>query len=190
MRNHWISLITLLTLTLTSCGAFQTSKQNIDLVAPSQEFISTPLTQPELTETERSAISPSSQPAIPDVQYPEAEKITVAPREIIEKIKADLVKQFGLSADQIRVEDVRAVTWPDTSLGCPRPDSVYAQVVTPGYWILLETKGQLYPYHTDQNDQIVLCLGNTADPDSEVPLPLIPVNPDEIDDGQPWKPVN
>jgi hypothetical protein len=132
-------------------------------------------------------MSPSSTPGTSDVQLPETGNAPSAPRKIVEKAKSDLVKRFGVDASQIRVVEARAVDWPDTSLGCPQPDMVYAQVITPGYWILLEAEGRQYPYHTDQNEQIILCLRDPADP--EAPLPLIPINPGEIDDGQPWVPV-
>jgi hypothetical protein len=188
MRKHWILLITLLTLVLTSCGASQTNGQNENPIPPSPENLSTPLTEPEFTKTEQPAIFSSPMPNMSEVQLPEAEDTTFVPRAIIEKIKADLAQKFGVNADKIRVVEARAITWQDASLGCPQPDMAYAQVITPGYWFLLEANGQSYPYHTDQNEQIVLCLGNLSNPESE--LPLIPVNPDEIDDGQPWMPVN
>jgi hypothetical protein len=67
----------------------------------------------------------------------------------------------------------------------------YDTVITPGYWILLEANNQQYPYHTDQKDQIILCLPDTVNTESENPLlPIIPINPTEIKDGQPWVPVD
>ena len=54
----------------------------------------------------------------------------------------------GLPKSDIKVVSVEAVQWPDTSLGCPQPDMMYAQVVTPGYRIILEAGGQVYEYHS------------------------------------------
>ena len=59
---------------------------------------------------------------------------------------------------------------------------MYAQVLTPGFLILLEVDGQQYIYHTDEVETVVLC--------KESDLPMFPVTPGEIDDGQPWIPVN
>ncbi len=182
MKHNWISLITLLGFVLASCGTSQNNGQNENPVP--QETLSAPMANPQ-TATEQ---SPSPTSSMPDVPIQNAENVTFAPREITEKTKADLAKQFGVDTNQIRVVEARAVTWPDASLGCPQPEMAYAQVITPGYWILLEAEGKQYPYHTDQNGQIILCLGNSSDPESR--LPLIPVNPDEIDDGQPWVPVD
>ncbi len=48
------------------------------------------------------------------------------------------------------------VDWPNTSLGCPEPERTYAQVVTPGFRLVFEYKGQQYEYHTDQDGSTVV----------------------------------
>lgn len=70
---------------------------------------------------------------------------------------ADLSKQTGVSADQITVDAVHPMEWPDASLGCPQEGMMYAQVITPGYLIVLSVQGQTYEYHTDQKANVVLC---------------------------------
>jgi hypothetical protein len=60
----------------------------------------------------------------------------------------DLSKRTGVPKSDIKVVSVEAVQWSDTSLGCPQPDRMYAQVVTPGYRIVLEAGGQTYEYHS------------------------------------------
>ena len=47
------------------------------------------------------------------------------------------------------------VEWGDASLGCPKPDVMYAQVVTPGFQLVFEYEGQQYEYHTDQDGSTV-----------------------------------
>ncbi|CAG0991480.1 hypothetical protein ANAEL_02320 [Anaerolineales bacterium] len=185
MKNYWILFIILSVLVLTACGGAQTNGQNESPALPPQETLSTPVADSQSAPTEEPAATSSASTQL-DAQLPDDEGSQPAPREIVEKVKADLVKQFKVNADEIRVREARAVDWPDTSLGCPQPDMVYAQVITPGYWVLLEVEGKQYPYHTDRDGQIILCIGN---PDSDS-LPLIPVDPGEIDDGQPWVPVN
>ncbi|NJN97125.1 MAG: hypothetical protein HC875_25045 [Anaerolineales bacterium] len=70
---------------------------------------------------------------------------------------ADLTKQSGVPSDQITVVSVEPMEWPDASLGCPQEGMMYAQVITPGYLIVLEAQGQQYEYHTDQGTNVVLC---------------------------------
>ncbi len=69
---------------------------------------------------------------------------------------ADLAQRLGLPESAINVRTVESVEWPDASLGCPRPGMMYAQVVTPGYRIVLEAGGKLYEYHTSQS-HVMLC---------------------------------
>jgi hypothetical protein len=69
----------------------------------------------------------------------------------------DLAGRQGLAPEAVRVASVEAVEWPDASLGCPQPGMMYAQVITPGYRVVLEAEGQTYEYHTDEGRFVVLC---------------------------------
>ena len=60
-----------------------------------------------------------------------------------------LAEQASLPVRRVRVVDVQAVVWPDTSLGCPQPDQIYAQMLVPGYRIVVEAAGEQVIYHTD-----------------------------------------
>lgn len=66
----------------------------------------------------------------------------------VELAVTDLAGQLGIAAEAITVRSVEAVEWPDTSLGCPQPGMMYAQVIMPGYRIVLEVDGRSYEYHT------------------------------------------
>ncbi|HNK63200.1 MAG TPA: hypothetical protein PKL78_00910 [Anaerolineales bacterium] len=68
-----------------------------------------------------------------------------------------LAEKLQISADQIQITAVEAVTWPDSSLGCPQPNGMYLQVLTPGFNLTLEANGTSYPYHTDSGETVVLC---------------------------------
>lgn len=69
---------------------------------------------------------------------------------------ADLAAKLGVTPDAITVKSVEPVEWPDASLGCPQPGMMYAQVITPGYRIVLEVNGQSYEYHAGSGT-IVRC---------------------------------
>ena len=69
---------------------------------------------------------------------------------------ADAVQRTGASPTEIAVERVEAHEWPDRSLGCPKPGLGYAQVLTLGYIVVLQARGQRFEYHTDQA-QVTLC---------------------------------
>lgn len=71
----------------------------------------------------------------------------------------EMAEQRNIPPEEIRVFSWEPVDWPDTSLGCPEPGMMYAQVIVPGYLVVLEVRGELYRVHTDQSgERIVFCL--------------------------------
>ncbi|MCX7690206.1 hypothetical protein [Thermoflexus sp.] len=98
------------------------------------------------------------------------------PGETIEQARRDLAGRLGVPAEEIRVVEARAVLWPDTSLGCPEPDRAYAQVLTPGFRVVLEAQGRRYAYHGGLEGPLVLCPSERArEPAMERPGPSIPM---------------
>ncbi len=69
---------------------------------------------------------------------------------------AALAKQLSIAPAAITVRSVESVDWSDASLGCPQPGLMYAQVITPGYRIILEAKGKRYEYHAGTGS-VILC---------------------------------
>ena len=76
--------------------------------------------------------------------------------DLIEQGRIDLAQRLGVSVDEIVIKEVKAMEWKDASLGCPTRGVYYVQVVTPGYRIMLDAKGQTYDYRTDGR-RIFLC---------------------------------
>ena len=70
---------------------------------------------------------------------------------------ADLAAQRGTDISSVNVLEIARMEWSDSSLGCPQPETLYAQVITPGYLIVIETGGQLFNYHTDLLGNVILC---------------------------------
>jgi hypothetical protein len=70
-----------------------------------------------------------------------------------------LAESEGINAQDFLLDSFEQVEWGDASLGCPDPDSSYAQVVTPGYLFLFVVGEKEYPVHTTLNPegQIVYC---------------------------------
>jgi hypothetical protein len=75
---------------------------------------------------------------------------------LVDMAKADLAQRTGVSVAQIQTVRVEAVDWPDASLGCPQPGKMYAQVITPGYQIVLSIPDKEYDYHTNLTE-VFLC---------------------------------
>lgn len=72
-------------------------------------------------------------------------------------IVAAVAQELNLSVDNLTVVSVTRQTWPDASLGCPQPDMLYAQVVTPGFLVVVEIAGEQVEFHTDERGNVVRC---------------------------------
>jgi hypothetical protein len=68
-----------------------------------------------------------------------------------------LAGELAMATQEINLASLEAVEWRNTSLGCPQPGMMYAQVIVPGYRVMLEAGGQRYEYHTDRGRSVVLC---------------------------------
>ena len=52
-----------------------------------------------------------------------------------------LAGELGVDSASLEVVSATAMTWPDASLGCPQPGMLYAQVLTPGYLVVIRDGG-------------------------------------------------
>jgi len=66
----------------------------------------------------------------------------------IEKATSDLATKLNIDSSTIKVVSVTEHDWGDTSLGCPEKGKMYAQVITPGFIIVLTAGGNKYIYHS------------------------------------------
>jgi hypothetical protein len=60
-------------------------------------------------------------------------------------VVVEVLADAGAGASIVSVE---AVDWPDACLGAARPDEACAQVITPGYRVIVEQSGATIEYHT------------------------------------------
>ncbi len=79
------------------------------------------------------------------------------PVELAAVAVADLVQRAGVAASAITVVSGEAVEWPDGAVGCPKPDTMYQQVITPGFKLVLAVSGQQYDYHAADRGAFFLC---------------------------------
>ena len=76
---------------------------------------------------------------------------------VVERAVADLARRLDLAPEAISVVSASAVTWPDRSIGCPKPGVNYAQVTVDGAQVMLGAAGKSYDYHSGGDGQPVLC---------------------------------
>jgi hypothetical protein len=92
-------------------------------------------------------------------------------RSEAEKLAKDtLTRDKSIAPGSIEVESVEAITWQDTSLGCPAPDMMYAQRLVPGYKIVLRSGGTRYNVHVGEGNA-VLCDQKAPQPATQAVTP-------------------
>ena len=95
--------------------------------------------------TAQAAPTSGDQPTIPTGARGALDRDALVARAV-----ADASTRTGLGTDAIRVVQVEPREWPSSGLGCEKPGMGYAQVITPGYRIVLEAGGRTLEYHTDR----------------------------------------
>jgi hypothetical protein len=87
--------------------------------------------------------------------------------EMVAAAKADAAQRKGISAKEITVVSAERVTWSDSSMGCPAPGRMYAQVLTAGYRIVLKVGQEELSYHAGSVGKPVLCPADRAQPPTD-----------------------
>jgi hypothetical protein len=98
--------------------------------------------------------TPQSGTAIPTGESP-ASGAVETPSPAAAAAQAALAEKLGLPASQIAIVSVEAVEWPDACLGAAGEGEMCAQVITPGYRVVLEANGKQYEVHTDESGKNV-----------------------------------
>jgi len=120
----------------------------------------------------------SDSPSILETSVPPSKNITPTPIEtiaveatliskpssdeqlIINQTISNLANQIDIPVDQIKLESIEAVNWPDTGMDCLELGTVVEHQVLPGYRITLSVNDLIFTYHTDTLTKMVLCSGD------------------------------
>jgi hypothetical protein len=137
MKSYWLLIIISFAFLTGSCSPMK------EIPTPSEEPVTS---RPEIG-------SPT-----PDVT-PTPDPATL---QLAIRARNDLALKLGIRVDDISIASAQAVSWPDSSLGCPQPGMAYSQVVTPGYLIQLEANGKMYEYHAGRGNQVIYCENPTS----------------------------
>lgn len=81
----------------------------------------------------------------------------VARERAVERARKHLSEKLGVPTGEVKLVSAKAMTWSDTSLGCPEPDRMYAQVLVDGHEVLLEAQGETHRLHVSRK-RIVVCI--------------------------------
>jgi hypothetical protein len=70
---------------------------------------------------------------------------------VVENARKDLAKRLNIDASDVKQRSVEDSDFPDMSLGAPEDGEMSGQMITSGWRIQLEAKGQTYEYRADKN---------------------------------------
>ena len=83
-------------------------------------------------------------------------KLNLTPRKQMLQARQDLARRLNVPEADIAMGAITPTTWVDASLGCPEPDTMYAQVETEGWLLVLNHGAREYTYHAD-SQRVVPC---------------------------------
>jgi hypothetical protein len=72
------------------------------------------------------------------------------PPEVAVEIQNRASEALGIAVDQIQIETVEKMEWPDSCLGLGESGENCAQVVTPGWLVAFTVSGTEYRFRTDE----------------------------------------
>lgn len=98
---------------------------------------------------------PTAPPSILPTQPPSPLSPDANAGSPADRARADLAQRLNVDPSGIVVVSSEPVDWPDACLGIQSPDVMCAQVITPGYKIILEVDGKQYEYHTNDSGSTV-----------------------------------
>lgn len=157
---HSLVALLVIVLVLSACAAPP------PVAPPSGErSLDAPTATPQATATPAPTATPTAEPAPENAPGDDGSRSggdtmrNGAPAELIERAKAEVASLARSAAESVQVKSVEQVEWSDASLGCPQGGMMYAQVITPGYKIVLESGGRTYEFHSgmDPAGPLVRC---------------------------------
>jgi hypothetical protein len=156
MRTRRVFLLFLLQFTLGSCSTFPSGTGRPPAI-PSVIPQNLPSGMPLSTHLPGLPIQGENTQMPPSLSTPPASDL----QGLIEIAMEDLAHRLSIPVTQINLLESAAVVWPDSGLGCSQPGVASAQVLTPGYLILLGYNNNKYEYHANQGTYVTYCANPT-----------------------------
>lgn len=85
-----------------------------------------------------------------------AQDSSAAAQAAADQARAQAARQLNAQASEFTVVTIEPTQWSDSSLGCRKPGSMYTQVVTDGYIVVLERQGKRHEVNV-AGSHAVLC---------------------------------
>jgi hypothetical protein len=126
--------------------------------SPSPDAVNPEIANPEAVHpspTVGSTTTPSEPIADNLDQSPSGDSASELPEAVRQRLKLFLAAETGIEAEAIALQQSEPTEWNNACLEIPKPDEFCAEVITPGYRVVLDTPPGEYVVHTDQSGQTV-----------------------------------
>lgn len=123
--------------------------------------LSPDVTNPDVARPEAVSPSPTADsPAIPSretADRPEQslseESTSALPDSLVQRLKSFLAAETGIRDEAIALKQAQSMEWNNACLEVSSPEELCAEVITPGYRVVLDTPKGEYVVHTDRSGQ-------------------------------------
>jgi hypothetical protein len=99
-------------------------------------------------------------------------------QSLVDLARVSLSQRLDVALEAVTVKEIEETQFPDASLGVPEPDTVYAQILTPGYAIRLAVGGEIYEYRAS-DERLVFVPSEGRAPQGSITIEGVQVNADE-----------
>jgi hypothetical protein len=72
------------------------------------------------------------------------------PPEVMAEIQNKVSQKLDVALEQIQIQSIQKISWPNACLGLPEVDEVCAETVTPGWVVKLVISDNEYKFHVDE----------------------------------------
>lgn len=77
------------------------------------------------------------------------------PPDVALTIQNRISEMLGVAVENIQIENIEKMDWPNSCLGLPEPDEVCAEVITPGWLLTFKINGAEYRYRVNENGTVI-----------------------------------
>lgn len=165
-----VTIVWCLACLLLACVSEPVSGEDVPVSADSggMNLSRTAATPTSVTLMPRDSLRPTTTPDVSllapiatlvqeEVEVMSTAEVSPGSQGWVDEALADLAERLTIDVTQIEVVEVKAVVWPDGSLGCPESGVAYIQVQREGLLIRLRVGKRVYQYHSGGGSPPFLC---------------------------------
>jgi hypothetical protein len=151
----YLTIVLAITLLIAACSPAATPTA-LPTARPVSQPTAVPTTMPTVATSPIPTAEPTATGPNTGLQTrPVANAWANAPQAAL-AARAMLVAKLAVDPDTIVLVSADQIDWPDACLGVQTPGKMCAQVITPGYKVVLSANGNQYEFHTNADGSSIV----------------------------------